>query len=108
MVTMCGLLILGLLLIVGLATPLAALGAAGLLMMFYFAMPPWPGLPANPMAEGTYLIMNKTLIEALALLAIAALPTGFWFGLDALAFGWIGRRSQAAAETQAPEPARAS
>jgi hypothetical protein len=28
--------------------------------------------------------VNKNLIEALALLAIASLPTGKWLGLDAL------------------------
>ena len=29
-------------------------------------------------------IINKNLIEVFALLALAALPTGRWFGLDAL------------------------
>jgi hypothetical protein len=30
-------------------------------------------------------LVNKNLIEVLALLALASLPTGRWFGLDALA-----------------------
>ena len=36
------------------------------------------------MAEGHYFIVNKNLIEMLACLAIASLPTGQWVGLDAL------------------------
>ncbi len=89
---MYGMLACGLCLMLGLFTPLAALGAAGFLAMFYFSMPPWPGLPPNPQAEGNYLYVNKNLIEMFACLVIAATPSGLWVGLDALLFGWIGRR----------------
>jgi thiosulfate dehydrogenase [quinone] large subunit len=33
-------------------------------------------------AEGNYLIVSKTLIEAVALLVLAIFPTGSSFGLD--------------------------
>lgn len=91
-VTTYGLMAVGLCLMLGLLTPLAALAAAGYLLMFYLSMPPWPGLPASPMAEGHYLYVNKNLIEMLACLALAGTPNGMWIGLDALLFGWIGRR----------------
>ncbi|MCA9024344.1 MAG: hypothetical protein KDA86_03935 [Planctomycetaceae bacterium] len=81
--TIWSLLILGGLLIVGLFTPLAAIAGAGMLMMFYLAMPPFPGVPETPGPEHS-LIVNKNLIEAVALLAIAFIPTGRWFGLDGL------------------------
>ncbi len=81
--TMWGLAIIGTLLIAGLFTRLSALAGAGLLMMFYMAAPPWPGTPPEVGVEHN-LIINKVFVEALGCLAIAALPTGRWFGLDAL------------------------
>lgn len=100
-VTMYGLTLCGLFLMAGLLTPLAALGGAGFLFLFYISMPPFPGLPPNPKAEGTYLFVNKNLIEMLALLALAATPSGLWFGVDRLLFGWIDRRTAAVAEARA-------
>lgn len=89
--TMGILTICGGLLVVGLFSRLAALGAASLLVQFYFSMPPWPGLPPNPVMEGSYFIVNKTLIELLATLTLATCPTGVWGGLDALVRGLITR-----------------
>ncbi len=86
---MWGLIILGLLLIMGLLTRLAALAGAVMLTMFYLVWPPWPGIPEIPGPEHSFIV-NKNVIEALALLAIASLPTGTWFGLDGLA-RWIFR-----------------
>jgi uncharacterized membrane protein YphA (DoxX/SURF4 family) len=81
--TMWGLTIIGLLLIGGLFTRLASLAGAGLLTMFYLAVPPWPGTPPEAGPEHNFIV-NKVLVEALALLAFAALPSGRWFGIDAL------------------------
>lgn len=89
--TKWGLVVCGACLMLGLLTPIAALGGATLLALFYFSMPPWPGLPAPPNAEGHYLIVNKNAIEFLACLVLASTPNGLWLGLDALLFGWIGR-----------------
>ena len=81
----------GLCLILGFFTPLAAaLGGATYLLSFYLSMPPWPGLPEG-ITEGHYRYVNKNLIELIALLALAATPNGLWIGLDAFLFGWIGR-----------------
>lgn len=81
--TMWGLVILGTLLLIGLGTRFAAVGGAVMLTMFYLAMPPWPGVPEAPGPEHSFIV-NKNFIEVVALLAIAALPTGQWFGLDRL------------------------
>jgi uncharacterized membrane protein YphA (DoxX/SURF4 family) len=85
--TMYGLVAMGVCLILGLFTPFAALAGAVFLGQIYLSMPPWPGLPPNPLAEGHYFIVNKNLIEMLACLALVFIPTSFWIGLDAMLFG---------------------
>lgn len=92
---------IGFCLIAGFFTRLAALGGAAFLTLIYLCMPPWPGLPPNPMAEGHFMYVDKNVVEAIALLALAALPTGHWVGLDALFFGWIRRRREARREAAA-------
>ncbi len=79
-----GLVAVGVGLIAGCFTRLAALGGAVLLFMFFLAMPPLPYLPESPKAEGHYIYINKNVIEMLALLALACLPTGRWAGVDGL------------------------
>lgn len=81
--TILGLTALGGMLIFGLFTRFAAVAAAFMLFGFYMAMPPLPGLPPAPGPEHSFIV-NKNLIEVFALLAIAALPSGQWFGLDGL------------------------
>jgi uncharacterized membrane protein YphA (DoxX/SURF4 family) len=99
MLTIGGLTILGLLLIVGLCTRFAAVAGAVMLFSFYLAAPPFPGVPDMGGPEHS-LIVNKNLIEVIALLAIAALPTGTWFGMDAIFYrlfgSWKRRRNAAA------------
>jgi uncharacterized membrane protein YphA (DoxX/SURF4 family) len=91
--TAWGLALSGASLMLGLLAPLGALGGAYLLTMFYLAMPPFPGLPENPMAEGHYLIVNKNVIEFLACIALVFVPTSLWVGLDAVLFGpWLRAR----------------
>jgi uncharacterized membrane protein YphA (DoxX/SURF4 family) len=91
--TMWGLTIFGLLLMLGLGTRLSALGGAGLLFLFYMAMPPWPYVQEIPSIEHN-LFVNKVFVEMVALLVIASLPTGRWFGLDAIIAGLLFRRRQ--------------
>ncbi len=81
--TIIGLTALGSMLMLGLFTRFAAIAAAFMLFSFYLAMPPLPGVPEIPGPEHSFIV-NKNLIEVFALLAIAALPTGIWFGLDRL------------------------
>lgn len=99
--TKYGLIVMGVCLILGFFTPLAALSAAVFLAMIYFSMPPWPGLPDNPKVEGHYFIVSKNLIELIACLLIACTPSAHWVGLDALLFG--GRRRRRLARLEAAE-----
>jgi hypothetical protein len=49
------------------------------------------GLPSNGSAEGAYLIVNKNLVEILALCVVAAFPVGGFFGLEHAASRLLGR-----------------
>jgi uncharacterized membrane protein YphA (DoxX/SURF4 family) len=107
--TTFGLIAIGFCLMAGLLTPLAALGAVAFLAMIYLSMPPWPGLPDNPKAEGHYLFVSKNLIELIACLVVATTPNGHWVGLDALFFGARRRRrlvAALAASSPTPAPGR--
>jgi uncharacterized membrane protein YphA (DoxX/SURF4 family) len=79
-----GLVVIGACLLLGLLSRPASFLGAVFLLMLYLAMPPWPWLPENLRVEGHYLFVNKNLIEMLALLVLATVPTGRWFGLDGL------------------------
>ena len=79
-----GLIAIGLGLVLGLFTRGAALAGCALLVMYYLFNPPFIGLGAGGPAEGNYLLVNKTLIEAVALLYIAVTPLSRRFGLDML------------------------
>jgi len=100
LLTIYGLMAIAFCLIAGFLTPWAALGAAVFLAMIYLSMPPWPGLPPNPRAEGHYWIVSKNLVELIACLVLATTPSGHWVGLDALFFGARRRRRLARAEQQ--------
>jgi uncharacterized membrane protein YphA (DoxX/SURF4 family) len=78
------LVVLGGCLLLGLLSRLSSLLTALLLLSFYLAMPSLPGWPESPRLEGHYFVINKTLIETIALLALTFMPTGRWAGLDSL------------------------
>ena len=77
------LLLIGLSLILGLFTRVGTWAAFAMLGMFYVLYIPTVGVP-QPNNEGTYLIVNKTLIEAAAVLVLIAFDTGRVAGLDLL------------------------
>jgi thiosulfate dehydrogenase (quinone) large subunit len=79
-----GLILIGTGLILGLFTRVAAISGAILLFVYYFNNPPLIGLEYSIPAEGSYLIVSKTLIEAIALIALAVFPSGLFAGLDML------------------------
>jgi uncharacterized membrane protein YphA (DoxX/SURF4 family) len=78
------LVVLGACLLLGLLSRVSSLATALLILSFYLAMPPLPGWPESPRLEGHYVLINKTLIEVIALLALTFIPTGRWAGLDGL------------------------
>jgi thiosulfate dehydrogenase [quinone] large subunit len=78
-----GLLLMGVSLMLGLFTRWGCLGALFLLAMFYLSAIPFAGVPQTG-AEGAYLIVNKTLIEAAAVCVVLVFDTGRIAGLDLL------------------------
>jgi uncharacterized membrane protein YphA (DoxX/SURF4 family) len=79
-----GLVAVGACLLLGLFTRTACVAGALFLLMFYLAMPALPLWPDNPRAEGHYILINKNIIEMLALLVLATTRSGRWAGLDGL------------------------
>jgi thiosulfate dehydrogenase [quinone] large subunit len=81
MVVGVALVVIGLLLMLGLFTQAACVGAIGLLALFYISAVPLQGIP-EPRTEGAYLLVNKNLIEAAAVFVVLAFRTGAIAGLD--------------------------
>lgn len=79
-----GLMLIGLALLVGMLTRTATVAGIVLLALYYLAAPPLPGFEYAMPTEGSYLIVNKVLVELAALVVILALPTGRQVGLDRL------------------------
>src|SRR5262249_39548666 len=71
--------------LLGLFTRPASLGLAVFLMLVTLVAPALPYGPTPPGAIGYYLYVNLYVIEMVALFLLATVPTGRWFGLDALA-----------------------
>ena len=70
LVTMWGLTLVGAFLILGLFTRMASLAGIAFVLMFYLAAPPWIGYFYAIPTEGSYLIVNKNLVEVAALAVI--------------------------------------
>ncbi|MFZ5940315.1 MAG: hypothetical protein ACOYXB_07055 [Bacteroidota bacterium] len=81
-----GLLLIGTGLILGLFSRAAAWSGIVLLFLYYFAYPPFGSSLSLAPAEGSYLLINKNLIEILALAVLLLFPTERLTGLDRLLF----------------------
>lgn len=79
-----GLALIGLSLIVGLCTRFAGLAAILLLLLYYLSHPAFPGIEYLFPSDGSYFIINKTLVELFAVFVIYAFPTSHIFGLQRL------------------------
>lgn len=91
-----GLMILGLLLMLGLFTRVAALAGIALMLLFFLAAPPLPVMGFSvATAQGSELYVDKTFIEVLALVVVLSFPTGQMAGLDVLVRQYLRRRKQA-------------
>ncbi len=94
-----GLILIGLGLILGCLTRLASIAGALLLLLYYVANPPFMASGLGIPTEGHYLIIDKTLIEAVILIILAVIPTGTFLGLDAFLFR---KRSKSREQVAAP------
>ena len=97
LITMWGLTLVGAFLIVGLFTRLASLGGIALILLFYLCNPPFVGYFYSIPTEGSYLIVNKNVVELCALVVILLTGSGRFAGLDRILHGLFGRRPRLAA-----------
>ena len=83
-VNIAALIVVGLGLILGFWTRLSAIIGIVLLAFYYLSYPPFPWVEQVGPVEGTYLIINKNLIEIMALFVLVKFPTAQYFGLESL------------------------
>jgi thiosulfate dehydrogenase [quinone] large subunit len=95
LITMWGLTIVGALLILGLFTRLASLAGIGFIVLFYLANPPFVGYFYSLPTEGSYLIVNKNLVELCALVVVLVTGSGRFAGLDRIVHALVARRPPA-------------
>jgi thiosulfate dehydrogenase (quinone) large subunit len=96
LITMYGLTIVGVLLILGLFTRVAAIGGMAFILLFYLCNPPFVGYFYTIPTEGSYLIVNKNLVELGALSVILLTRSGLFAGLDRIVHGLFARRPRPA------------
>ena len=87
-----GLILIGLGLILGGFTRTASCAGLLLILLYYFCNPPFVGYFYSLPSEGNYLIINKNLVEAAALLVTLAMCSGRYYGMDHLIHKFIDRR----------------
>ena len=77
-----GLTMIGLGLMLGLLTQLALFAGMLLLIMYFLSHPPLASVTYILPQEGSYLWVNKTLIEIFTMALLLVFPTGHIFGID--------------------------
>jgi thiosulfate dehydrogenase [quinone] large subunit len=82
-----GLILVGLGLVLGVFTRISTVGGMVLLGFYYLSHPPLLNLEYVLPSEGSYLIVNKTLIEMFGLWVLYLFPTGRIMGIDRIIFG---------------------
>lgn len=103
-----GLVAIGLGLMLGLLTRLAAFFGIVLLLLYYAAHPPLAQMGFGVPTEGHYLIVNKNLVELMGLLVVLIFPTGTFIGLDRLLARAWRREGGGAGESPQAVPAGAA
>jgi len=79
-----GLALIGLSLLLGIFTRYSSIAGIVLLLLYYLSHPAFPGIEYVFPSDGSYFIINKTLVELFALLVVFAFPTSRIFGLQRL------------------------
>lgn len=77
-----GLIAIGLGLITGLFGKVAKIGGMVLLAFYFLSHPPMVGFKFSAPSEGSYLWINKNLVELISLWALYLFPTSGVIGLD--------------------------
>ena len=80
------LIFIGLGLILGFLARTACIFGITLLAMYYLSHPPFVGIRYAVPNEGSYLIVNKNLIELIALTVLYVFPSSKYIGIDRFIF----------------------
>lgn len=79
-----GLALIGLSLLLGIFTRYSSIAGIVLLLLYYLSHPAFPGIEYLFPSDGSYFVINKTLVELFALLVVFAFPTSHILGLQRL------------------------
>jgi uncharacterized membrane protein YphA (DoxX/SURF4 family) len=90
-----GLILIGLSLTTGLLIRWSSVAGSAMLLFYFLAYPPVPGFTTGVVSEGSYLWVNKTLIELFLLIVFAMLPKDRFFGIDRLIKRWKEEKANA-------------
>jgi thiosulfate dehydrogenase [quinone] large subunit len=93
---MWGLTLIGIGLILGCLTRTAALSGMLIILLYYFCNPPFVGYFYAIPTEGSYLIVNKNLVELGALAVVLVTGSGRAAGLDRIIHGLLRKRPRPA------------
>jgi len=83
-----GLIAIGLGLMLGAFTNISVISGIILLALYYLSHPPFVGMKYSLPMEGSYLLVNKNLVELAALVVLLLFPTSKQIGLDRLIFSF--------------------
>lgn len=97
-----GLTAIGLGLVLGCFTRLASASGLVVILLFYLCNPPFVGYYYSIPTEGSYMIVNKNLVEAAALAVIFVTGSGRAAGLDRIIHSLLRRRARPAEAAEAP------
>jgi thiosulfate dehydrogenase [quinone] large subunit len=86
---MWGLTLIGLGILLGLLTQLSMFLGMLMLLLYYLSHPALASVTYMMPQEGSYLIVNKTLLELFAMAVLFVFPTGQIAGLDRFISKWI-------------------
>ncbi|WP_026327434.1 DoxX family membrane protein [Proteiniphilum acetatigenes] len=89
-----GLMAIGVGLIFGFLFKPAAIIGSFLVFIYYLSVPPLVGYEYTLPVDGSNLVVNRTLIEAIALFGLALFPTSKIFGLDFFIYSRNKRKLQ--------------
>jgi thiosulfate dehydrogenase [quinone] large subunit len=88
---MWGLTAIGLGLVLGCFTRLASASGILIILLFYLCNPPFPGYFYSIPMEGSYVVVNKNLVELVGLVVILVTGSGRAAGLDRVIHGLLRR-----------------
>ena len=78
----------------GLLARWASIFGALMLLFYFIAYPPIPGYMIGVISEGSYLWVNKTMIEFFVLVTFAFVSSDYFFGIDRLYKRWKDEKAR--------------